>query len=133
MRGGNSQQSGIKIEKGAIKMKEEIFGIENEAFNDLRADFNGVLQLALQQIDEKGFSGATLNLKLKIDMEQITHTDADGAVSRVLVPHFEFETTSTLKQKVGSKGRVKGEYAIIQMPTGEYMLRAATDGQMSMF
>lgn len=119
--------------------KEYDLSINQEIFDNLRSDFDLVLQRAVGNMKMKGAEEATLTLKLSIvlEEEEVYDTDENGNESDVRMitkPSFSHEVSSVMQVKDKKKGALSGEYNLVwDSNAKKYVVCPIDNGQTSLF
>lgn len=112
--------------------------INSTAFDKMKEDFNKVLKKTLSNMLEKQSEEATLNLKLKILIEEVRVRDYDAisesATKTINKPSFEHKLSSVMQIKTQESGSLKGEYELVwDENLQEFVMKPITNGQTSFF
>lgn len=113
--------------------------LDGELFDQVREDFNFVLQRLLGNMQEKGADSGALTLKLEIDFDtdriQNFDPDIEGETRTINKPKFKHKITSTVQIKDEKGGNMDTEMELVMdEETGCYVLQpVANTGQRSIF
>ena len=108
--------------------------IYDEAFDELKSDFDEILSRTLDNMKGKGADAATITLKLSISTEDTTWFGKNGGAEQVTVPTFKHDISSVMQVKDKLSGMMPGEMALVHNDeTGEWTLRPYDDGQLSIY
>lgn len=113
--------------------------LDGELFDQVREDFNFVLQRLLGNMQEKGADSGALTLKLEIDFdtERIQNFDPDieGETRTINKPKFKHKITSTVQIKDEKGGNMDTEMELVMdEESGCYILQpVANTTQRSFF
>ena len=107
-------------------------GIDGDIFEELRKNFDAVLQRTFANMETKKCESADITVKLSIDIltYEDTYREKDGSTQRTLVkkPHFTHKVVSSMKVKDEAEGVVNGEWELAHNGL-EFVLVPIMDGQ----
>ena len=112
--------------------------LESEIFNELKENFNAVLQKTLINMESKESEQAELTMKLKISLTNDTAPDFSEikykAEREIVRPTFTHKISSVMQTKCEKSGEVIGDYELVwDKDSGKYIMRPIDNGQMTMF
>lgn len=112
--------------------------LESEIFNELKENFNQILQKTLINMESKESEQAELTLKLKISLINDTAPDFSEVRYRaerdIIRPTFSHKISSVMQTKCEKSGEVMGDYELVwAQEKGGYVMRPIDNGQISMF
>ena len=112
--------------------------LESEIFNELKENFNAVLQKTLINMESKESEQAELTMKLKISLTNDTAPDFSEVKYRaereIIRPTFTHKISSVMQTKCEKSGEVIGDYELVwDKDGGKYIMRPIDNGQMTMF
>lgn len=112
--------------------------LDSAAFEDMKGDFNKVLQRTLGNMLGKDSKEATLTIKLNIEIleEEVPNwQSADAtAMRKINKPKFEHKVSSVMQIKNEVSGSVKGEYELVwDDELQEFVAVTIDNGQRSFF
>lgn len=112
--------------------------LESEIFNELKENFNAVLQKTLINMESKESEQAELTLKMKISLTNDTAPDFSEVKHRaereIIRPTFTHKISSVMQTKCEKSGEVIGDYELVwDKDSGKYIMRPIDNGQMTMF
>lgn len=110
-------------------MTNEALSISSEQFEDIRSDFDILLNALVSQMVSQGSEDGSISVKLDVTLEREIVNDKP-----VLKPTFKHSTSTVVqvKQKLG--GTLCGEYSLVfDKDKGRYVISNIDDGQASFF
>lgn len=82
--------------------------IENDVFEEMRGEFNAVLEDTINKMCAKGTSEGSVTLKVGIELEEIRTVDQTGRMIKAMVPTFSHDVSSLVQSKVKLSGKIEG-------------------------
>lgn len=111
---------------------DQKLSLSENTFEQMKADFDSILNRTIGNMEMKGASEATVTMKLIISLEKTT-TYTDHGPLDVTRPVFKHDISSVMQVKDKKSGQLDEEMALVfDDTTGEYILRPIRDGQMTM-
>lgn len=112
--------------------------LDSPHFNDMKTDLNRYICAALNAMDEKKMSAATIGLKIDIQTIHKTIKDDNAPVGQreALVPDITYKVALTLQAKADTKGNiVRSGHELIRDDDGSFYIVTTEEasGQLSMF
>lgn len=112
--------------------------LDSPHFNDMKTDLNRYICAALNAMDEKKMSAATIGLKIDIQTIHKTIKDDNAPVGQreALVPDITYKLALTLQAKADTKGNiVRSDHELIRDDDGSFYIVTTEEasGQLSMF
>lgn len=113
--------------------------LESSTFSALHSDFNQVLRIALQGMDETSQDTAEINVKVKISLTPDSAPDYTvpgyGQHTRSITrPKFDHTVTAVLTRKEKKTGTLSGNYELVwDRESCMFVMRPVDDGQESLF
>ena len=112
--------------------------LDSAAFEDMKGDFNKVLQRTLGNMLGKDSKEATLTIKLNIELQEaeVPNYQSDDAMAmrKINKPKFEHKVSSVMQIKNEVSGSVKGEYELVwDDELQEFVAVTIDNGQRSFF
>ena len=112
--------------------------LESELFNEMKEDFNLILQKTLMNMENKKSEQAELTMKLKISLTNDTVPDFSevkyNAEREIVRPTFSHKISSVMQIKCEKSGKIIGDYELVwDKEIGRYVMRTIDNGQMTMF
>lgn len=113
--------------------KEMILSLNGDTFQDLKRDFDTVLNRTVGNMTMKGAEDATITLKLDLSLEKSSVGVGNG-VQEVTIPSFKHTISSVMQVKEKMTGQLAGEYGMVWDENEErWVLRKIDNGQMNLF
>lgn len=110
---------------------DQKISLEGATFEQLKQDFDSILNRTIGNMEMKGADEATVTLKLAIKLEKTTTFEEHGAVD-VTRPTFKHDISSVMQVKDKKSGQLDEEMALVfDEASGQYVLRPIKDGQMT--
>lgn len=108
--------------------------ITSGAFENMRGDFDKVLQNTLRNMEQKESGYAEISMKLGITLIRSEVSDSHYAAREILKPRFEHKVTSVMKIKDEESGFFKEECELVwDENAGTYIAVPLDGGQIPMF
>ena len=112
--------------------------INSTAFDQMKEDFDKVLNRTLANMLEKESQEAVLSLKLNIGIEKVDVRDYDAADENakktINKPSFSHKLGSVMQIKTQESGEMKGEYELVWDEShNEFIMKPIDNGQASFF
>lgn len=113
--------------------KDMILSLNADTFQNLKSDFDTILNRTIGNMTMKGADDATITLKLGVSLEKETVSTTDG-IKEVTKPTFKHDISSVMQVKDKMTGQFKGEYGMVWDENEErWVLRKIDNGQMDLF
>lgn len=113
--------------------REMILSLNEDTFQDLKRDFDTVLNRTVGNMTMKGAQDATITLKLDLSLEKSSVGVGNG-VKEVTIPGFKHTISSVMQVKERMTGQLTGQYAMVWDENEErWVLRKIDNGQMDLF
>lgn len=110
--------------------------IQSEVFENLRKQFDEVLQRTLANMETKNCDSAEISVKLSVDIVKFEdlYREKDGAMMTTLVkkPVFAHKVTSAMRIKDSAEGIFCEDYELVHNGL-EFVLVPIGSGQTSLF
>lgn len=113
--------------------KDMILSLNADTFQNLKSDFDTILNRTIGNMTMKGADDATITLKLGVSLEKETVSTTEG-IKEVTKPTFKHDISSVMQVKDKMTGQFKGEYGMVWDENEErWVLRKIDNGQMDLF
>lgn len=107
--------------------------LASSTFALLKSQFDGVLERTIENMQTKGADEATINIKLRVELDKGVRSTPDGYVD-VTIPTFTHEINSVMQVRDRACGKFIGDYQLVfDEEESKYVIREIDDGQMKMF
>ena len=110
----------------------ENLSLENDVFEQMKQDFDAILNKTVADMENKYTEDAAITLKLFITAYRQQETDEEGNTFENVYPSFKYDISSVMQVKTKIAGAVSGEYIYaFDEDECKYVLQKITDPQMT--
>lgn len=110
----------------------ENLSLENDVFEQMKQDFDAILNKTVADMENKYTEDAAITLKLFITAYRQQETDEEGNTFENVYPSFKYDISSVMQDKTKIAGAVSGEYIYaFDEDECKYVLQKITDPQMT--
>lgn len=118
-------------------MREMELNINSNTFEDMKNDFNKVLNRTLTDMRCKKSDEATLTVKLNISLSELEVPDLEAASRQALRTAvkacFEHKVSSVMQIKTEKTGELGGQYELVYYGNTLGFVLKPIDGQQTLF
>lgn len=112
--------------------------LNGETFNNLKMDFEQMLQNLLTEMKKRGSQDGSLTIKLNVTLTPGQARDydsaADGAMRDITKPLFAHKMSTVMQLKNERSGQNGGNFELVwDEASGEWVMKEIDNGQTSIF
>lgn len=111
--------------------------LDSDTFEEMKSDFADVMTVTLANMIDRKCDEAAITIKLGISLKKDAAPDLEagepGKTRPIVRPVITHKIGTQLTMKYEQVGNMAGDYELVQLEGGEFVMRAVDDGQRTLF